>query len=351
MDRSLKAFSRIWLFVKRRLGTWSFSHVFSRIATIFKRYGWTSRRFARRLDRFVELLKKYDINPTFPVTASVVDRHPSLFRSLQERGVEFAIHGYYHIDYTQIEEKEVMEHLLRAKEIFKRHGITCSGFRFPYLRRNSTVIRMLGESGMEWDSSEVISWDLLSPSGFDNKYWVSYQRILDTYEPAQAKESPALPVYREGLLELPVSVPDDDILVERLGLKDGKKISDIWIEMLYHIRKREELLVLQVHPERFECFENALETMLQKAISLEDVWIAPLGEITRWWKERHSKPGRSRKESHSTIRRSFSTDFEPDRSQNISAGRWPNGMKCALSVTGDIDGIDLRDFWERIHGI
>ncbi len=28
---------------------------------------------------------------------------------------------------------------------------------------------------------------------------------------------------------------------------------------------------------------------------------------------------------------------------------WPGGNRCALSVTGDIDGLDIWDFWSRFH--
>ena len=34
----------------------------------------------------------------------------------------------------------------------------------------------------------------------------------------------------------------------------------------------------------------------------------------------------------------------------LQFSRWPDGAAYALSVTGDIDGVDLWDFWRRFYG-
>ena len=34
----------------------------------------------------------------------------------------------------------------------------------------------------------------------------------------------------------------------------------------------------------------------------------------------------------------------------LQFSRWPNGAACAVSITGDIDGVDFWDFWRRFHG-
>lgn len=272
--------------IKSRLATWSIGAVVSRILSILHRYGMGHIRFSKTLFEFVRLVKQFDITPTLPVTASVLNRHPYLFQKIQKMGVEFAIHGYKHVDYTQLSPKEVREHFRHAIEIFNKHKIRWSGHRFPFLRWDEEKIDLLPGPKIEWDSSQVISWNSLNPKDFTEKAWQNYQKILRTYQPVNADDTRSLPRMRNGWVEIPVSVPDDDILVERLGLMDGELMSSIWQRMMQKVRDRGELLVLQLHPERFKCYTRALETLLGLARNQGDVWIASLGEITQWWKEK-----------------------------------------------------------------
>lgn len=50
-----------------------------------------------------------------------------------DQNVEFVVHGYTHIDYSQLAPQEQLAHLLRAREVFADLGITAVGFRSPYL--------------------------------------------------------------------------------------------------------------------------------------------------------------------------------------------------------------------------
>lgn len=273
-------------FLKSRLRTRSVGNSFSRLHSIFTRYGVGAQRFSASFLQLIELVKKYGVEPTFPLTASVLNRHPSFFHKIQEIGVELAVHGYKHIDYTQLNEKENLEHLRCATEVFQRYGIQYSGYRFPYLRRDENRIDLLEKSGFQWDSSEVISWGTLDMRVFPWKRWLDYQKIVNTYHVVNADKYLALPRMCNQLVEIPVSVPDDDILIDRLGLKDGNMMSHIWEKILGKVRERGEILVLQVHPERFRCYRNALENTLRLATEKGDVWTPNMREIACWWKEK-----------------------------------------------------------------
>jgi len=326
--------------------------------------------------------------------------------------------------------------------VFRKHGIRYSGHRFPYLRWDEERVDRLGLIGFQWDSSKVISWNSLDPSAFDKREWTSYQRILKTYKPVDADKSFSLPYVRKELVEIPVSVPDDDILIERLGLKNNGEMEKVWGSMLRKVRNRGELLVLQVHPERYRLYENALEKTLMLAKDGGDVWTAPLGEIARWWREKEkfdckverisgnryritakcsdratvllknglmknqgetfwdssvvvekrewemespvrpligvspdastevtrflktegfaheiAKDGRScsffldhKGSLEENERRQILESIERTRFPLIRFWRWPNKARYSLAVTGDIDGIDLWDFWRRFYG-
>ena len=273
-------------FIKERLCVRSIESSFKRLSTLFSRYGFTSDKFVYSLHHFTKLAHQYGIVLTLPVTASVVNRHSRIFQRLQDQGVELAVHGSYHIDYTQLNINEVRHHLYQAAAIFNRHGIRYSGFRFPFLRKDNERIQLLNETGFLWDSSEVISWNSLDPNLFHNKNWADYQKIIKTYNAVDADQTESLPYIQNGLVEIPISVPDDDIIIERLGIKDEQLIYSIWEKILCSVRERGELFVLQVHPERYCLYQHALKRILQLAGRWGDVWITSLKEIAKWWQEK-----------------------------------------------------------------
>jgi len=425
-----------------RLRIRSWDQSLSRIFNIIWRYGASGKRFRRYLFDFVRLMKDYDIIPTLPVTASVVNRHPDMFIKIQKLGVEFAIHGYRHIDYTQLDKDEVKTHIHSAIDIFEHHGLHWSGYRFPLLRRDDSSKSLLRQAGFLWDSSDVVSWNSLCPNDFSEERWQAYQMILETYHPVDSEDTQILPQIVDGLVEMPVSVPDDDIIIERLGLTDTEKIISIWRKMLDETRERGELLVLQIHPERFDVYCSCLENVIQTVKSYGDVWIAPLGQIARWWKEKYGfsfkleevsrchykvyakcsdratplmldrasllNEGDPFKYARVMQKRSWVIEsptipvigLKPSTSPEILAllnqegfafeitdhpetcsaclkyprvpkeegkermyemlettdnplirfWRWPNAARCCLAISGDIDGVDLRDIWERFYG-
>ncbi len=231
-------------------------------------------------------MKKYHLKPTFPLTAIVLEKNPNLFQNLQSLGVEFAIHGYLHIDYSNVDKKILADHLNRAKEIFHRNKISFSGFRYPYLCKDQAKIDFLAESDFQWDSSQVVSWYLSPKDIFAENVWQNYQKILATYQPQDNETCFTLPRFIDTMVEIPVAVPDDEILIERLRLNDGEQIRSIWANMLHETIRNREMMILQVHPERFQNYRSALKYLLTLTNMRTDVWCTSLGEIARWWKER-----------------------------------------------------------------
>lgn len=414
-----------------------------RCFSIVRRYGLSSERFKNTLIAFLTLMRRHGIVPTLPVTASVLERHSVFFNRIAGFGAELAIHGYRHCDYTGLTKKQAQHEFQRAILVFKQNNIPIGGHRFPFLRKDADLIDMLADSGFRWDSSEVISWNSINPNQFKNRDWKNYQNILKTYGASDAEASLALPRFQGGLVELPVSVPDDDILIERLRLNDEKKLKEIWERMLVQIRLRGELLVLQLHPERFHLYKNALDQLLDQAKAGADVWVAPLGKITEWWIERDAfsfdvaessetrfcvsasctnrasillqnplkrnsagiqgfgveeviqqrqfivdcpvKPligiarnastslrqflkseGYAFEETAKPERYAFFLESNGEIAEEHKLGildtldhapypllrfwRWPGAARYALAVTGDIDNVTIRDYWDRFNG-
>ena len=96
-----------------------------------------------------------------------------------------------------------------------------------------------------------------------------------------------MPEFEGDFVEIPVSIPDDEVLVDRLRITDKNRVGDIWTKILDKTYERGEIFTLQLHPERIFLCDKALEMLLIKARQQSPpVWIAQLGEIAKWWKEK-----------------------------------------------------------------
>jgi hypothetical protein len=82
-----------------------------------------------------------------------------------------------------------------------------------------------------------------------------------------------------------MSIPQDEDMVDRVHL-DAASMSRVWRRMLQQARQRRDIVALCVHPERAALCAAPLDATLGAARGWGDVWLAPLGEIAAWWRER-----------------------------------------------------------------
>ncbi|UCB42522.1 MAG: polysaccharide deacetylase family protein [Dehalococcoidales bacterium] len=258
-----------------------------RIIAILCRFGITHKKFQRSLQRYAAVTRNGGSVPTFAITAVVLKRNPELIRELNRQGIEFAVHGYIHTDYRPIPLEEQVRHFKNAIDIFNGCQVSFTGFRAPFLRINGRTPKVLGSLGFLYDSSHILCWDVLDSTQYPKQAWHEYSRLLDFYMPLKAEEYLTLPKFINGFVEIPVSIPDDEAIIDRLGITDEKEISKIWLDILQRTYNRGELFTVQLHPERISFCENALSDILEQAKRLNpSVWVATLREITEWWRER-----------------------------------------------------------------
>jgi peptidoglycan/xylan/chitin deacetylase (PgdA/CDA1 family) len=271
-------------FLSKSRGT---RNLVSRIKTVLGRFGFSPKKFERLLNRYITIAHDLGFVPTFAITAVILKRHQEFARELSQQGVEFAVHGYVHIDYMTVSLDEQTRHFKEAIKIFKVFKIPFICFRAPFLRINGHTSTVLGDLGFLYDSSHVIHWDIIDLNEYSKYERINHDRLLEFYQPRGAKEYLALPRFINGFIEIPVSIPDDEALVDRLCITDGRKISEIWRNILESTYSRGELFTIQLHPERISYCENALKEVIQQAKELNPtVWVAALREIAEWWQER-----------------------------------------------------------------
>jgi len=405
-----------------------------RTAKVVSRFGATASVMARRLDRYEALVSAHGVRPTWPTTACVLQRHPELLRSYAERGVELALHGLVHGDHAALDHGRQRATIARAIQLFERNGIRPSGFRGPYLRYNDATLDVLRALGLRYHSSQAVVFPLLS-SDLDASAAAQYAQALRLYAAVDARTVAVRPRLRDGLVDIPVAVPDDEILLDRMRLTEPA-LSAEWLHILELTYRRGDLFTIQLHPERVDELGQALDATLTAARGRRPaVYVARLDDIATWWLRRarfalHVTPagvGRCRVSLAADVdatllvrglsvqaapwygrdfrcemrafeadadrlpmvgvsRRSpaevtrflaeegFATQISEDRERFgayvdvaeptwseaavldaiesaagplVRVGRWPDGARSALAVTGDIDALTLRDFVAR----
>jgi peptidoglycan/xylan/chitin deacetylase (PgdA/CDA1 family) len=378
---------------RARFRTRKMGQSIARILSLHRRYGTDVGAFSRILNDFAGLTESLGATVTFPVPGRVLEKHPALFSSFQGRGVELAMHGYVHWDFSRMPPEWMEAQVEKTRSVFERFGIASPGFRFPYLRKAEGALSLLSACGVPWDSSDSVFWNVIDFSEVRDSRRKAFERIRATYAPEYGERSKCLPRFIGGMVEIPVSLPDDDMLIDRLGIRDPKRMYRTWRDAFDRAGERGCAFVLQLHPERFPLFRVPLRKLLEDAAGRSDVWVAGLGEIAEWWNERgrakftvvpagqglfrvicrgSGRVGlsicRGRRETRMPPgapagRNSLSWIVPADRPPRIpdpdgeskdggpflATPPWPEGKRCALAVSGDIDCVDVWDFWNRLH--
>lgn len=253
-----------------------------RAGAIGSRYGLRPHRMERRLATVLRLTERYGCSATLPVTAAAFDRHPEVITHFSERGIEFAVHGYYHHDHAGLTAADQIEQLGRARRLLETRGLPVTGFRAPYLRWNASTVLALRETGYLYDSSQAMYW----PVGPKHET-EAYERVLTFYDALPAEARPVLPRLEDGIVRIPVTLPDDESLIDRLAITSPAAIEEIWLQILRETLARGELFTIQVHPERIGPCARGVAAVLEAARAARPaVWVTRLDELARWWQRR-----------------------------------------------------------------
>ncbi len=263
------------------------THVLMRVVSLLQRYGIFPGRFGRCLNEYSKIVETMGAPLTFSVSSNTLKRYSRVAKILNQGRYEMAVHGYNHEDHFYFSREQQREKFEKAMKIFSDKDISFSGFRCPYLRWNEETMKAIGELGFSWDSSKTVVWNVVEEEEYSLPNRQAYQKLLNLYQPKNVLQYPALPEFINGFVEIPVSIPDDEALVDRLKISDKNRIGRIWNDILEKTYERGEIFTLQLHPERIFLCDTALEYVLLKARQKHPpMWIAQLGEVAEWWREK-----------------------------------------------------------------
>ncbi|MEJ2635189.1 MAG: hypothetical protein P8184_07835 [Calditrichia bacterium] len=168
---------------------------------------------------------------------------------------------------------------------FYEAGIPIYGIRFPYLRADEPCLNMIKELSIDYDNSCSFWWNV---DGWENgNNGKIIEKMKKQYSPSFPENDFVLPFFKNSLVRIPASLPDDDLLWDRAGLNKTTELEDVWKEILRRTLERGELFVLILHPERYEFLRSPFLGVLKEIKEQRDqIWVRPLRDISEWWQKR-----------------------------------------------------------------
>lgn len=259
-------------------GGWNF---LQRGKYLLERFGSDYKKIETMLNSYLLLEEKFHLKCTFPVVAEIVKRYSKVFQNLYQKGMKFAFHGKRHLDYTTLKREKQLQELEEGMEVFEKYGIQVKGFRAPYTRWDKNLIKNVKKLKLKWEGSKTILWEQKA-----RKKNYPYEKIIEIYQPLSAKKHLSFPTLDDGIVSIPLSLPDDEMLVDRLGVS-WFECYCIWDEILSQTYLTGELFVVQLHPERFWNGLKLIEKWSKKIQKLTPpIWVAGMDEIEEWWRRR-----------------------------------------------------------------
>lgn len=260
-----------------------------RLWTVFTRFGVSETKTKKALQTVVDSLQPYNAAPTFYIPAVVLGRHSALIAEIARCGAEIGIHGYVHNDYRTLSMDEQYKQTKQAISVFQRTQIPYQGFRNPYLGWTEDSLDVFAGLGFTYESNEAVIHDAIDLERHPPHLRSSFEKSLQLFQAIPCSPYALRPHFEGPLLRIPTSIPDDEMVFDRLRITDAEEVGDIWSRIMQRVYDLGGLYVLNLHPERVTLCKRALDKLLSFASSRPlPVWQACLKDIARWWKE-HSQ--------------------------------------------------------------
>jgi YD repeat-containing protein len=178
-------------------------------------------------------------------------------RSMQDDGCEIGVHGLRH-DGRDLAGRLIDERLPAMWEHASRWNAV--GFRSPATHRDWELMPRLG-------------------FGYDSSY-----TDTDPYEPQPGGCCTFLPYFNQGMVELPITLPQDHTLFTILRHEDA----GLWLRKAEHIRDRGGMVLMLTHPDyaRNQRLAHGYRTLLDAFAGDGTAWHALPREVAAWWRGR-----------------------------------------------------------------
>ena len=258
-----------------------------RIWTVFTRFGISEVPIRRALYTIIEAVQKYDGTPTFFIPAVILNRHRTLISDIASDGAEIGVHGYVHNDYRTLSKTEQYDQTRQAIKVFKKVKLPYYGFRNPYLGWTEESLEVYASLGFHYESNIAVLHDVVDLNTFTPLLRSGFAKSLKLFQAIPCNAYVLRPRFEGDLLRIPTSIPDDEMLFDRLRITEPQEVGEIWSKVMQRVYDYGGLYTLNLHPERGVLCKQALDTLLLYAHNKPlPVWVARIGDVALWWKER-----------------------------------------------------------------
>ena len=212
----------------------------------------------RAIEPVLELERSLGVRSAWNFVPDRYSVDEELVRSLTADGFEVGVHGLRHDGGDLRSLAELRRRLPAMRVAAERWGAV--GFRSPSMHRK---------------------WDWMPSLGFE--YDSSYPDT-DPFEPQCGGCCSWLPFFNDGMVELPVTMPQDHTLFVILDAPD----ESAWIEKASFLRSRGGMALVLTHPDYLvnDRIMSAYRRFLEHFAGDETAWNALPREINRWWRDR-----------------------------------------------------------------
>ena len=258
-----------------------------RLTSVFSRFGFTELRTRRALYTVIASLEPYQAVPTFFIPAVVLSRHPALLTEIAGHRVEIGIHGYVHNDYRTLSHSEQQKQTEKAIAVFEEKQIPFQGFRNPYLGWTEESLQVFTQLGFTYDSNDAVLHNVIDLDQLSPLLRSGYEKSLELFQAIECNIYTLRPYFAGQLLRIPTSIPDDEMLFDRLRISATREIGRIWSSIMRHVYDLGGIYVLNLHPERAVLCKQSLVALLSYTRDRPlPIWVTSLRNVAHWWKER-----------------------------------------------------------------
>jgi peptidoglycan/xylan/chitin deacetylase (PgdA/CDA1 family) len=214
------------------------------------------------ISRFIEAEREHGLVSSFNLVPCRYEIPDEVLSHIRASGCEIGVHGWDHEGSLVADRALFLDRAARINAIAQRWGAV--GFRSPSTHRNA-----------DWFGELLFDYDSSFPD-------------TDPFEPQAGGCLSLFPFMMGGLVELPITMPQDHTQFVLLGLRDA----GVWRRKAESVVDRHGLVCMLTHPDTAEGYSGTdrvlqlYKEMLGALAADEDLWRALPRDVASWWRVR-----------------------------------------------------------------
>lgn len=119
--------------------------------------------------------------------------------------------------------------------VFEQAKIPVHGFRSPYLGWTPDLLQVRLAANLTYGSNVAVFHNVINLSAFPMRLRDSYQKSLGLFQAIPCSIYALRPHFEGSLLRIPMSIPDDEMLYDRLRITNTEEIGKVWCTVMQRV--------------------------------------------------------------------------------------------------------------------